>query len=70
MTSVFKKATTKIGEAQKKIDAASSRGYTTRDILRCDHNECPCFDEGNLTKRKNRGTVAFRTTSLYSRVPI
>ena len=45
-------ATKKIGGAQKKIDIGRARGYTTRKILRCDHDECPCFDEGNLTKHK------------------
>ena len=39
-----KKSTKKIGGTQKKIDIASSRGYTTRDILRYDHDKCPCFD--------------------------
>ena len=48
-----KKATKKIGEAQKKIDIARSRGYSTREILQYDHVEYPCFDEGNLTKHKN-----------------
>ena len=45
-----KKATKKIGEAQKKIDIERSRGYSTREILQYDHVEYPCFDEGNLTK--------------------
>ena len=48
-----KKATKKIGEAQKKIDIARSRGYSTREILQYDHVEYPCFNEGNLTKHKN-----------------
>ena len=48
-----KKATKKIGEAQKKIDIACSRGYSTREILQYDHVEYPCFNEGNLTKHKN-----------------
>ena len=47
-----KKATKKIGEAQKKIDIARSRGYSTREILQYDYVEYPCFDEGNLTKQK------------------
>ena len=47
-----KKATKKIGEAQKKIDIARSRGYSTREILQYDHVEYPCFDKGNLTKHK------------------
>ena len=47
-----KKATKKISEAQKKIDIARSRGYSTREILQYDHAEYPCFDEGNLTKHK------------------
>ena len=33
-----KKATKKIGGAQKKIDIASSRGYITKGILRYDHD--------------------------------
>ena len=45
-----KKATKKIGEAQKKIDIARSRGYSTREMLQYDHVEYPCFDEGNLTE--------------------
>ena len=49
----MKKATKKIGEAQKKIDIARSRGYSTREILQYDHVEYPCFNEGNLTKHKN-----------------
>ena len=49
-----KKATKKIGEAQKKIDIARSRGYSTREILQYDHVEYPCFDEENLTKHKNK----------------
>ena len=49
-----KKATKKIGEAQKKIDIARSRGYSTREILQYDHVEYPCLDEENLTKRKNK----------------
>ena len=48
-----KKATKKIGMAQKKIDIARSRGYSTREILQYDHAEYPCFNEGNLTKHKN-----------------
>ena len=52
-----KKATKKIRGAQKKIDIASSRSYTTREILRYDHDECPCFDEGNLTKHKKHETL-------------
>ena len=48
-----KKATKKIGEAQKKIDIARSRGYSTREILQYDHVEYPPFNEGNLTKHKN-----------------
>ena len=47
-----KKATKKIGESQKKIDIARSRGYSTREILQYDHVEYLCFDEGNLTKHK------------------
>ena len=50
---IAKKATKKIGGTQKKINITSSRGYTTREILRYDHDGCPCFDEGNLTKHKN-----------------
>ena len=50
----MKKATKKIGEAQKKIDIARSRGYSTREILQYDHVEYPCLDEENLTKRKNK----------------
>ena len=47
-----KKATKKIGEAQKKIDIARSRGYSTREILQYDHVEYPCFDKGKLTEHK------------------
>ena len=49
-----KKANKKIGEAQKKNDIARSWGYSTREILLYDHIEYPCFDEGNLTKHKNK----------------
>ena len=48
-----KKASTKIGEAQKKIDIARSPGYITREILYYDLIEYSCFDEGKLTKHKN-----------------
>ena len=44
------KAIKKIGEAQKKIDKARCRGYSTREILQYDHVEYPCFNKGNLTK--------------------
>ena len=47
-----KKATKKIGEAQKKIDIARSRGNSTREILHYDHVEYPSFDEGSLIKHK------------------
>ena len=40
-----KKATKKIGEVQKKIDIARSRGYNTGEILQYDHVEYLCFDE-------------------------
>ena len=32
--------------------------------------ECPCFDNGNLTKHKKRDTGALRTTSWHCGVPI
>ena len=35
-----KKAIKKIGRAQIKTDIASSQGYSTREILRYDHDEC------------------------------
>ena len=38
-----KKATKKIGDAQKKIDRAHSRGYSTREILQYDCVEYPCL---------------------------
>ena len=44
--------TKKVGEAQKKIDITRARGYSTRESLQYDRVECPCFDEGNLTKHK------------------
>ena len=47
------KAIKKIGEAQKKIDKARCRGYSTREILQYDHVEYPCFDKENVTKHKN-----------------
>ena len=59
-----KKVTKKIGGSQKKIDIASSQGYTIRNILHYDHDECPCFDEGNLTKhKKTQDTDALRANS-------
>ena len=47
-----KRANKKIGGAKKKIDITRSRGYTTIEMLLYDHDECPCFDESNLTKHK------------------
>ena len=38
------------GEAQKKIDIASARGCTRKEILQYDHIECPLFENGSLAR--------------------
>ena len=59
--------TKKICGVQKKIDIARSRGYTNRKILGSDHDECPCFDEGNLTKHKKHEILVLLEQLLDTR---
>ena len=59
--------TKKICGVQKKIDIARSRGYTNRKILGYDHDECPCFDEGNLTKHKKHEILVLLEQLLDTR---
>ena len=53
-----KRVIKKISGTQKQTDRALEKFYGKIMM----NVECPCFDKGNLTKHKKRGTRALRTT--------